>query len=354
MSLEKIAEAPAPITSLATFEGVLIASVSTGHITFLDERSSSNNNNNQKQLELLLDTHGGPRGLAVDKKSGDVFFTDSIRKAVVKLELPSSAGSAAQWARNNGNNNNNVTSMYQLWDVLKNSSISNSNINAATVWQQSTQLRSFIDSFMDTPLKGPHGLAFDSRGEIYVSDPGAFGDSGLTNPTGTILRSIANCQQVVPLASSGLGYPAGVACNESTGAIFVCELAKNRLVRFISRTPFATSSSSSNSSNNNNAPASSMFGSVFHQFSGGMGPMSVVVDSEDDLIYVARYDFAHANNKKNGTATGEVLVLQGDGEVMGAIKVPGTEITALALDKIKKRLFIAEGKNLYSIKLSSQ
>ena len=90
---------------------------------------------------------------------------------------------------------------------------------------------------MDTPLKGPHGVVFDARGEIYVSDPGSLGDTGLTNPNGSILRSIANCQQVVPLAASGLAFPCGIATNTKTGAIFVCELSTNRLLRFVSRTP---------------------------------------------------------------------------------------------------------------------
>lgn len=351
MSLEKIAEAPSPITSLATHHGVLIAAVSTGQLAYLNRSS--------KSLDLLLDTHGGPRGLAVDSKTGDVFFADAIRKAVVKLELPSAANAATNIVTSSSNNNNNVvTNMSQLWDALKNSSSSAS--TASALWQQSTQLRSFIDSFMDTPLKGPHGIAFDARGEIYVSDPGAFGDTGLCNPSGSVLRSIANCQQVVPLAQSGLAYPAGVACNEITGAIFVCELASNRLVRFVSRTPplaqqqtqhqqiAATTAASSFS-------GASMFGSVFHQFSGGMGPMCVAVDSKTDLIYVARYDFAHCRSSSssgegNGK-TGEVVVLHDNGEEAGRILVPGTEIAALALDNISKKLYIAEGKNLYALNL---
>lgn len=349
MALNKVTESPAPITSLATHEGVLIASVSTGQLAYLNTKN--------RNLDLLLDTHGGPRGITVDAKSGDVFFTDSIRKAVVKLELPSVAGSALNVANNN---NNQVTMMSQLWDVLRACSD-----NSSTIWQQSTQLRSFIDSFMDTPLKGPHGLVFDARGEIYVSDPGALGDTGLTNPTGSILRSIANCQQVIPLASSGLAFPCGIAANTRTGAIFVCELSSNRLLRFVSRTPAGQRSSSeasggvggdqnTASSSSSASATSSMIGSVFHQFSGSLGPMCVAVDSESNMIYVSRFDFAHCRSGA-GNADGEIVVLHGDsGEEAGRIVVPGCEITALALEPKTKTLFIAERKNLYSINVGGQ
>lgn len=323
--LQKIAEAPAPITSLAAHDGSLIASVSTGQIAFLNKKSSS--------LELLLDTHGGPRGLAVDAKSGDVFFTDVIRKAVVKLELPSAAnavGSAVNAAAAASS-----VSMSQLWD-----SLSSSADNASSIWQSNTQLRSFIDSFMDTPLRGPHGITFDAKGEIYVSDPGVLGDTGITNPTGSVLRSIANCQQVVPLAQTGLAYPAALTCHSKTGAIFLCELSANRVLRFAPRT------GGNQKEGTSSAASQSMVASVFHQFSGGLGPMSIAIDVEKDLIYVGRFDFAHLS----GRAGGEVVVLEGStGEEAGRITVPGSEITALAVDSKNGKLYIAEGKNLYGI-----
>lgn len=89
-----------------------------------------------------------------------------------------------------------------------------------------------------------------------------------------------------------------------------------------------------------------MFGSVFHQFSGRLGPMAIAVDSETDMIYVARFDFAHL-----ATGRGEVVVLEANSgeESPGRITVPGTEITALAIDSKNRKLFIGEGKNLYTI-----
>ena len=342
--LVKIADAAAPITSLALHNGVVLATVSSGQLVYLKQAASPSSS--PASLPVLLDTHGGPRGLAVDARTGEVYFTDSVRKAVVKLELPAtSAGSAG------------ALSMQRLWDSLAPSS---SDAAGVAAWA-SALLRSFVDGFMDAPLRGPHGIGFDAKGEMYVSDPGAFGDTGICgNAHGSVLRTIANCQQVVPLAATGLAYPAGLACNHRTGAVFVCELAANRLLRFVPRVAGASS-----------AGATSAFGSVFCQFAGGMGPIAVAIDATQDLIFVAKFDLAATSSSASGgvvsaaaerkaaelegplaaaARVGEVVVLRGSsGETVARITVPGTEITALAVNPATHTLYIAEGRSLFSV-----
>ncbi len=347
-ALRVVATAGAPITGLACHGGVVLAALATGQVAFAAAGG---------QLVPLVDTHGAPRALAVDPRSGDVFFTDSIRRAVIRLELPTPAGSGAAAAAAA-----NAAGSSALWDALARASAPaaaaanvEASIAAAVAAWQVVQVRTFIDSFLDCPMRGPHGIAFDSRGEVLVTDPGALGDTGVTNPHGSVLRSVANWQQVVALAASGLAYPAGIACHARTAAVFVCEMSANRLLRFIPRVPPAVTSSSSSSSStpsaSSSASASSYVGSVFASFSGGMGPIAAVVDSAGDRVFVAKFDFAHAHP---AGVPGEVVVLNAStGEVAGSVMVPGTAITALALDERAQTLYVAEGRTLYAVSVAA-
>jgi DNA-binding beta-propeller fold protein YncE len=274
MSLAKVAEAATPITALTMHKGAVLAALTSGHIARLAPTG----------LQVVLDTHGLPRGLAVDPRSGELLIADATRHAVMKVE--------------------------------------SSDLNGP--------LKAFIESVVDTPLRAPLGIAVDPSGEVIVTDPGAFGDTGICAPFGTALRTIGGCHHVVPLAAQCLAYPAGVAV-AANGAVYICELSANRLLRFVQH------------------PAGIYHGSVFATFAGGMGPSAIAIDAATGYIYVAKYDvpMAAAVQQQSGT----IVVLSADGDEVGRIKVPGSDINALVIDEATRSLYVAEGRTLHRMPL---
>lgn len=190
-------------------------------------------------------------------------------------------------------------------------------------------LSTFLEQFEGKPFRGPNQCCFDAAGELYFTDSGSFGDTNLANPRGAVFRTVQGRQQVVPLAPPCLAYPTGIACSPN-GCVYVCELHANRVLRFAQR------------------PNGVYHGSVFVQLSGGVGPMAVAVSPKGD-VYVAKYDFATA--QESSEALGVVLGFSFDGEAIGSIQVPGTEISGLAIDASNNLLYITERNSIYSAAL---
>jgi len=179
---------------------------------------------------------------------------------------------------------------------------------------------SLVGVYEDKPLKGPNTITQDKFGNFYFTDSGPFGQTGLDNPTGSLF-TITNSptgQILKPLALETLAYPAGVAVSPNGKFIYVAEQMKNRVLRFFQK------------------PEGVFHSSVFCQFSGGVGPNAIAIDSKGN-IYVAQYDVAAAGNE------GKIYVLGSNGEVKSNIVVAGAEVSGLAVND--KYLYIAEKTN---------
>ena len=277
MALTKLWDGAFNVTAPVVAGGsVYVAATATGQIHRLGGDGA---------LSMILETNGGPVGMATDPTNGDVYIADNGRQALVKMELDDASGTGV--------------------------------------------LAPFLDTFEGKPFRGPHGVAFDAAGEMYFTDPGAFGDTGLTNPRGAVYRTVQNRQQVVTLAPPSLAAPTGVACGPN-GCVYVAELHANRVLRFAQR------------------PAGVFHASVFVQLAGGVGPSAVAVHPKTGDVYVAKYDFAPGAGSAGAAPTGQVVVFTETGEEKGSIVVPGPEVSGLCFDATGATLYITEQHAIYS------
>lgn len=91
---------------------------------------------------------------------------------------------------------------------------------------------------------------------------------------------------------------------------YVAEMCMNRILRFTQR------------------PAGVWHSSVFYQFSGGLGPSSIVVDKMSGYLYVGRYDFALGS----APPAGSVAIIAPDGKLHQEIPISqGPEVTGIAI-----------------------
>ena len=132
-------------------------------------------------------------------------------------------------------------------------------------------------------------------------------------------------QILKPLALGSLAYPTGLALSPDERMVYVCEMSANRLLRFFQK------------------PTGVFHYSVFHQFSGGIGPSCVAVD-KSGMIYVGHYDLS---------GSGRVSVLSPDGgKVVTELSVPGPEVTGLAISPDNSLLVTeASTKTIYRLSL---
>lgn len=165
-----------------------------------------------------------------------------------------------------------------------------------------------VGVYEDKPLKGPHSIVRDAKGNIYFSDSGPLGETGLHAATGSIF-SIANTsggQILKPLSLENLASPSGIALSPNGKLLYVCEQMTNRILRYFQR------------------PEGVYHGSVFCQLSGGIGPSAVVVDKQGTL-YVAQADVSENSND------GQVFVISKTGKITSTILTTGSDVSGLAI-----------------------
>ena len=133
-----------------------------------------------------------------------------------------------------------------------------------------------VSVYEDKPLKGPGSLAFDSNGNIFFTDSGPLGDTGLHNPSGSLFmisggNSTNNMMMLKPISLENLAYPSDIALSNNDKMIYVTEMMTNRLLRFFQK------------------PEGVYHGHVLYQNQGGIGPSCVAVDPLNGNIYVGIY-----------------------------------------------------------------
>lgn len=184
--------------------------------------------------------------------------------------------------------------------------------------QKDCQQELVVGVYEDKPLKGPNCVNI-TNGDIFFTDSGAFGETGLSSPTGSLftISNSPNGQILKPISLGNLAYPSGIEVTPDGKFIYVAEMMKNRVLRFVQK------------------PEGVFHGSVFYQMSGAVGPTSLALDFKGNL-YIGQYDV------RESTSDGNVLVVSNTGKLITNISTEGPEISGLAINQDEKMLYITE------------
>ncbi len=178
-----------------------------------------------------------------------------------------------------------------------------------------------VNEYEGKAFKGPHSIVFDTAGVMYFTDSGPLGESSLQHPTGSVF-TVGTDELLRPIAHECLAHPSGLALAPGDAALYVCETLANRLVRFVQK------------------PQGVYHMSVFHQFSGRLGPVAVACDHQrGGLLYVARFDFEHCAEE------GCISVLSPEGTHIRDITVGGAEVSGLAISPDGEHLLVTDAAN---------
>jgi gluconolactonase len=140
--------------------------------------------------------------------------------------------------------------------------------------QKDGQQDLLVGVYEDKPLKGPNSIyVAASSGDIYFTDSGSFGETGLHSPSGSLftITHSPSGQILKPIALGYLAFPTGITASPDGKFIFVAEMMNNRVLRFYQQ------------------PTGVYHGSVFVQLAGAVGPSSLAMDRHGRL-YVGQYD----------------------------------------------------------------
>lgn len=168
-----------------------------------------------------------------------------------------------------------------------------------------------VREYEDKPLKGPSALAVAKDGRIFFTDSGPLGTTGLHSPRGSLFVITAEAQgrQLLrPVAHESLAHPCGIALSPNEKFVYVAEMLANRVVRFYQ------------------SQSGVWQASVFHQFSGGVGPSALACDPAG-CLFVAHYD------SRDSAQDGLISVLSSAGKLIETISTPGAEISGLAIGR---------------------
>jgi sugar lactone lactonase YvrE len=90
-----------------------------------------------------------------------------------------------------------------------------------------------VRDYEGNPFKGPRSLCFDSGGQLFFTDGGAYGETSLHSPTGGcfVVTGEANSRILRPVALDCLAHPTGVTLNPTESAVYVTEQVREDLRR---------------------------------------------------------------------------------------------------------------------------
>ena len=184
-------------------------------------------------------------------------------------------------------------------------------ILAKSLEDKTTEFTQIVSDFEGQQLEGPSNLVIDSSGKyLYFVDSGPFGETNLENSVGSVFMIDLEDASVSPLALRCLAFPADLSFDKDETVLYVAETFANRILKFYLNDSIS-------------------FFSVFHQFSGRMGPTAITVNNEN-LLFVARFE------KMSNCLDGEISVLQRTGELLKRIVLPDyPEINGISFSKVR-------------------
>jgi gluconolactonase len=167
------------------------------------------------------------------------------------------------------------------------------------------EMRVIVDRYQGKTLNGPNDLIFDSKGDLYFTDPHG---SSAENPIGCVYR--VSSQGKITCLAEGLAFPNGLALSHDEKYLFVADTRKNRILRYVLDPPVRSY--------------------LFSQLNGGWGPDGMAFDLAGNL-YVAQY------------GGGVVMVLDPKGELIERITMGGLFPTNVAFGGPDRRnLYVTE------------
>ncbi|KAK2947263.1 putative SMP-30/Gluconolaconase/LRE domain protein [Blattamonas nauphoetae] len=202
----------------------------------------------------------------------------------------------------------------------------------AIMTQEDKEMSILVCDFEGSSFKGPNTICFDLEGTMYFTDSGPFGETNLFNATGSLFSIDKDGQHLQPMILNALAYPSGITYSSHDGCLYICETMTNRLLR---GTQF---------------PQGVWHFSVFHQFSGSMGPMAVAIHPSNGNIYVGMFDFMRPHDRmaeeaeEEGGSEGVIGIISPQGDLTDLLSVPGTQITGLCFGDDAK-LYITESSS---------
>jgi sugar lactone lactonase YvrE len=214
---------------------------------------------NEGQMEVAFSTGGQPTGLVFDQH-GSSFIADQAHQAIL----------------------------------------------SQTVTDNRIEITPVIKDFDGHALKGPNSMVLSEKNNLlFFTDSGPLGESSLESPCGSIFAIDLSVSMLKPVIFGKLAHPSGVALSPSENTLYVCETLKNRVLRVVIHSSGVYHTS------------------VFHQFSGRLGPTAIAV-SPSGHLYVARYDFTECSkqgvisviNSETGACEQE-LTVQDSAEITG-------------------------------------
>jgi sugar lactone lactonase YvrE len=174
------------------------------------------------------------------------------------------------------------------------------------------ELTPIVSEYEEKGFRGPSSIAVDAVQTVYFTDSGPLGTSSLQSPVGSVFAISGSTQVLQPLAFECLAHPCGVALapgpphDPMLAPVYVAEMARNRILRFVQ------------------SPKGVYHCSVFHQFSGGVGPSGLACDASGH-VFVARFELHGLG------CNGYVSILDAEGKLLREIATPAPEISGITV-----------------------
>lgn len=155
-----------------------------------------------------------------------------------------------------------------------------------------------IKDFDGNALKGPNSMILSEKNNaLFFTDSGPLGETSLENPGGSVFAIDLGVSMLKPVIYNKLAYPSGLAISLEENVLYVSETYANRILRIVIHSSGVYHTS------------------VFHQFSGRLGPTALAIHPESGHLYAARYDFTECS--KNGLLS----ILNENGELVSELQV---------------------------------
>lgn len=166
----------------------------------------------------------------------------------------------------------------------------------------------------------------EKNNSLFFTDSGPLGESSIENSCGSLFVIDLSVSMLKPIIFGKLAHPCGVALSLNENILYVAESLNNRILRVVCHSSGAYHTS------------------VFHQFTGRMGPTALAV-SPQGQVYVARFDFKE--NSKNGL----ISVLNGETGVVDEDLVVNdcAELTGLFFSKVQDDILYATDSSTNSL-----